>query len=229
VPIILGGRTGTGKTLLLHQLDNSIDLEGIANHRGSAFGSFITPQPSQIDFENRLAVALIKHRHQGFKHIVLEDEGNYIGARYIPHDLAHFFRRDSMVLLECELSRRLEITFKEYVVDAQQEYVNAFGSEQGLGEWLTFMQNRLHRIRKRLGGERLQRVQLLLDQAYRHQLDHGGLSLHKKWIELLLTEYYDPMYDYQIEKSGRKIAFRGGDAEVLEYLRDLETSSSKSA
>ncbi len=229
IPLILGGRTGTGKTLILHQLNNSIDLEGIANHRGSAFGSFISPQPSQIDFENRLAVNLIRHHHQRFKYIVLEDEGSYIGARYIPHDLAHFFKRDRMVLLECELDKRLEITFKEYVVGAQQEYVDVYGAEQGIGEWLIFMHDRLQRIRKRLGGERLQRVQQLLEQAYRHQLEHGDLSLHKHWIEVLLTEYYDPMYDYQIEKSGRKIVFRGGDADVLEYLQDLEISSSRIA
>ena len=221
-PLILGGRTGTGKTLLLHKLQNSIDLEGLAHHRGSTFGSFLTPQPSQIDFENRLAVALIKHRHQGFKHIILEDEGSYIGARYIPHELAQFFKRDSMVLLECELSKRLEITIKEYVLDAQREYGSEYGTERGLEEWLTFMQNRVYRIRKRLGGERLKRVQQLLEEAYRHQLDHDDLSLHKEWIELLLTEYYDPMYDYQIEKSGRAIVFRGEEKEVLEYLQGIE-------
>lgn len=225
IPVILGGRTGTGKTLLLRQLQHSIDLEAIANHRGSAFGGFTTPQPSQIDFENRLAVALIHHRHHGFIHLVLEDEGSYIGARYIPQELAQFFKRDDMVLLECELGERVEITFKEYVTDAQYQYQRIHGDEKGVPEWLTFMQERLHRIRKRLGGERLKRVRLLLDEAHRHQQEKGDLSLHKRWIELLLVEYYDPMYDYQIEKSGRKIVFRGQKDEVLEYLQSLEAGS----
>jgi hypothetical protein len=44
------------KTLLLNKFDNSIDLEGYANHRGSAFGNNVTPQPKQIDFENHLIV-----------------------------------------------------------------------------------------------------------------------------------------------------------------------------
>ncbi|MEN8255915.1 MAG: tRNA 2-selenouridine(34) synthase MnmH, partial [Verrucomicrobiota bacterium] len=57
VPVILGGRTGTGKTILLQQLENAVDLEAIANHRGSSFGRFTTPQPCPIDFENSLAWA----------------------------------------------------------------------------------------------------------------------------------------------------------------------------
>ena len=43
---VLAGRTGVQKTVLLNTLDNSIDLEGLANHRGSAFGAQNSPQPS---------------------------------------------------------------------------------------------------------------------------------------------------------------------------------------
>ncbi|HIE54665.1 MAG TPA: tRNA 2-selenouridine(34) synthase MnmH, partial [Chromatiaceae bacterium] len=50
-PLVVGGRTGAGKTILLKQLDHAIDLEGLAWHRGSAFGRHATPQPTQIDFE----------------------------------------------------------------------------------------------------------------------------------------------------------------------------------
>ena len=56
--VLLGGMTGTGKTQVLGQLDNALDLEGHANHRGSSFGRRATGQPSNIDFENRLAVDL---------------------------------------------------------------------------------------------------------------------------------------------------------------------------
>src|SRR5690606_38752546 len=54
--VVLGGLTGTGKTDVLRQLDNSIDLEAHAHHRGSSFGRHANAQPSQIDFENRLAI-----------------------------------------------------------------------------------------------------------------------------------------------------------------------------
>jgi tRNA 2-selenouridine synthase len=53
---VLGGMTGTGKTDVLLQLSNSLDLEGHAHHRGSSFGRHVSPQPAQIDFENRLAI-----------------------------------------------------------------------------------------------------------------------------------------------------------------------------
>lgn len=222
IPVILGGRTGVGKTQLLLQLANSIDLEMLANHRGSTFGRYISPQPSQIDFENRLAYALLQHKEKGYQYIILEDEGSYIGARYIPHELARFFKRDTLVLLESDLDQRIELTYKEYVIDAQQQYIEEYGNETGLAQWLEYMESRLFRIRKRLGGLRLKKVQDFLAEGYRSQLVNGDPFLHKEWIRLLLSEYYDPMYDYQIEKSGRKIAFKGGFAQVLEYLKSLE-------
>ena len=82
--LILGGRTGSGKTLLIHQLENSIDLEGLANHRGSSFGEFTTAQPSQIDFENELAYALIKHDAMNKGVLIVEDESRNIGRINIP-------------------------------------------------------------------------------------------------------------------------------------------------
>ncbi len=158
VPIILGGRTGTGKTILLRQLANCIDLEAIANHRGSAFGRFLTPQPSQIDFENRLSCSLINHRHHGYKYMVLEDEGSFIGTRYIPKELVLYFKRDSMVLLECDLEDRITTTFEEYVSGAQQDYVAFYGDDNALEHWFEDIQSSIGRIKKRLGGERLKRV-----------------------------------------------------------------------
>jgi tRNA 2-selenouridine synthase len=222
IPIILGGRTGTGKTILLRQLDNAIDLEAIANHRGSAFGRFLTPQPSQIDFENRLACALINHRHNDYKYMVLEDEGAYIGTRYIPKELALYFKQDSVVLLESGLDERIGITYDEYVSGAQQDYFELYGEESGLDHWLEDIQGSLGRIKKRLGGERLKRVAKLLAAGHEEQQENGNPELHKKWVELLLSEYYDPMYDYQIEKGNRTVLFRGDSNEVLQYLRTLE-------
>src|SRR5690554_7334628 len=51
---VLSGLTGTGKTDVLAPMQQSIDLEGLANHRGSSFGKHVSAQPSQIDFENNL-------------------------------------------------------------------------------------------------------------------------------------------------------------------------------
>lgn len=221
-PVILGGRTGTGKTILLRQLGNAIDLEAIANHRGSAFGRFLIPQPSQIDFENRLSCALINHRHSGYKYMILEDEGSYIGTRYIPKELALYFKQDSVVLLESGLDERIGITYDEYVRSAQRDYFDFYDEESGLNHWLEDIQNSFGRIKKRLGGERFKRVTKMLVAAHEEQQSGGDPELHKEWVELLLSEYYDPMYDYQIEKGNRTVLFRGNSDGVLQYLRTLE-------
>jgi tRNA 2-selenouridine synthase len=70
--VLLGGLTGSGKTEVLNQLPNGLDLEGLANHRGSSFGRHATPQPGQIDFENALAVDILKKRARGLQQFVIE-------------------------------------------------------------------------------------------------------------------------------------------------------------
>ncbi|CAG0901964.1 unnamed protein product [Cyprideis torosa] len=220
-PTILAGRTGTGKTLLLGRLNNSIDLEGLAHHRGSAFGAYLSPQPSQIDFENALAAALLQHAARGCRYLVVEDEGSYIGARHLPHPLAAFFKRESMVLLESGMQDRVSLTWREYVVEAQREWCGFLGDQEGLQGWYDQTIKRLKRIGKRLGGERLQRVQKALDVAHMQQLETGVAHGHRKWVEILLREYYDPMYDYQMKKSGRRVEFCGKFTEVEDYLLNL--------
>ena len=74
---LLSGRTSSAKTVIIKQLPNSIDLEGHANHRGSAFGRRLTPQPSPVSFECALTVDYLKHSKQN---LVVEDEGRTIGS-----------------------------------------------------------------------------------------------------------------------------------------------------
>ncbi len=217
IPIILGGRTGTGKTILLQQLKNRIDLEAIANHRGSSFGRFTTPQPSPIDFENRLAWALIQHTGAGHRHIILEDEGRNIGDRYLPRPLVEHYRKSDLVILERPMVERVQITFDEYITAAQADYLAAYGEESGTGEWLAYMGNCLDRIRKRLGGLRHQQITQLLHAAQ----ESGDPERHKEWIKQLLHDYYDPMYDYQLQNKSAHIVFKGNAPEVLGYLHSL--------
>lgn len=221
LPIILGGRTGTGKTQLLKQLPNSIDLEGAAHHRGSTFGGYWDPQPSQIDFENRLAYQIISRENQKFEYIVVEDEGAYVGARYIPKNLAAYFRQDGFVLLESDIEDRIKVIRAEYVEDAQTDYCLHYERRQALEVWHDDMRAKIHRIRKRLGGERTQRVVTHLQEGVEEQLSGKIGQQHGFWIEILLTEYYDPMYDYQMEQRGRSILFRGTKKSVVEYLQSF--------
>ena len=218
-PVVLGGRTGSGKTLLLKTLGHAIDLEGLANHRGSSFGRKITPQPSQIDFENALAYELIAREAAGRKKLVFEDEGRNVGRLYLPLPLHHRLESAPLVVLETAMQRRVEITFDEYVVQAQKVY-----EEAGIGDpftaWAKDIAAALQRIRKRLGSERSKEAEKMFESACRSQQRMGDIQAHKGWVEYLLREYYDPMYDYQIAKRSDRIVFRGDERAVREYFSE---------
>lgn len=219
-PIILGGRTGSGKTILLKNLHNSIDLEGLANHRGSSFGRKTTPQPTQINFENDLAYELIQKLDKGFKHLIFEDEGKGVGAVYIPKTFAAYLREAPLVILESPMQERIEITFNEYVAEAQKMYKDA-GFEDSLTVWRDDIQNAMNRIKKRLGSQRHQHVSNIFENAFNEQTRSGSLDAYKEWVKYLLIEYYDPMYDYQIQKRSEQVQFRGSSEEILEYFLQL--------
>ncbi|MCJ7765073.1 MAG: tRNA 2-selenouridine(34) synthase MnmH [Thiovulaceae bacterium] len=224
-PIILGGRTGSGKTILLKKVQNSIDLEGLANHRGSSFGRKITPQPRQIDFENDLAYDLIQKLERGFKHLVFEDEGKNIGTVYMPKAFAGYLAEGPLVILETPTKERVEITFDEYVVQAQKMYENA-GYDDALKAWKDDIQSAMKRIERRLGSQRHKELSDIFENALSEQMKSGSLDAYKEWVEYLLREYYDPMYDYQIQKRAGQVAFRGSGEEVLAYLANAEASLS---
>lgn len=220
-PIVLGGYTGSGKTIFLKNFDNFINLENIANHRGSSFGQHIMPQPTQINFENNLAYALIQHKHKGYKYMLLEDEGRHVGKCFIPQSLVEFFNDGLLVILEASFEERIQNTLTEYVIEAQAEYIKKFGIKDGLQEWFKYISNSIDKLQKRLGGECHQRIISSIDYAFKKQLQTGAYKLHENWIEILLKEYYDPMYLYQIQNKSNKITFQGDKKEVSEYLNSL--------
>ena len=219
---ILGGRTGSGKTLILRDIPNSIDLEGIARHRGSAFGRYAEPQPSQISFENALAYAQIEHNSKDYKALVIEDESRNIGQRYIPHELFEIFQKGRVVIVEVPLEKRVDITYDDYVLFAQREYDESYSNGLCEYNWYDTMLHNFRRIKKRLGSERYKKFIDIFESAWQYQQKTGDASRHKEWIGALLRDYYDPMYDYQIEKKRERIVFRGSSDEVKEYLRGFE-------
>ncbi|MBE6053047.1 MAG: tRNA 2-selenouridine(34) synthase MnmH [Clostridium sartagoforme] len=221
-PIVLTGYTGSGKTKLLEELENAIDLERIANHRGSSFGAHISPQPTQINFENNLAYDLIKKQNNGYKHLVFEDEGKNIGKNFIPQDFFNYFHSGDIVLLSSTLEERVENTLKEYVIEAQSEYNKVYNDEKALKEWFSYIYNSMDRLKKRLGGDRFKKVLEELNFAYTNQLATGSIDYHKYWIELFLKDYYDPLYSYSLEKNKDKIVFQGNYNEVIDYLSFLK-------
>ncbi|MEO5783060.1 MAG: tRNA 2-selenouridine(34) synthase MnmH, partial [Ginsengibacter sp.] len=110
---ILGGYTGSGKTLMLHELQNKgnnvIDLEGLANHKGSAFGGIgEKDQPSQEMFENVLALQLHANTipDKNFRPIWLEDESQRIGKLIIPNAFWEMMRESPVYFLDIPFKER---------------------------------------------------------------------------------------------------------------------------
>lgn len=219
-PLVIGGRTGVGKTLLLQEINDSIDLERLAWHRGSAFGLHATPQPSQIDFENALSIALLKHRAKGNPMLLIEDESRNIGSRNIPDYLFDTFKQAPLLILDEDTESRVNNTLQEYIVEALNEYQTLHGTQAGFEAWAEYLVQSLQKIRKRLGGSRHKELHDILIDAIRHQLTTGDIDRHRRWIESLLVEYYDPMYDYQIHKHTDRIAFKGNKEAMHKYLSD---------
>lgn len=218
--VLVGGLTGTGKTEVLAQLDNALDLEGHANHRGSSFGKHATPQPAQIDFENALAIDLLKKRAAGHEQFVVEDEGRIVGSCSLPLSLHQGMQRYPMVWLEDSFAGRVERILGDYVIDLSAEFVALHGAEQGQIAFAERLRQSLRNILKRLGGERYQRLAAIMDAALVEQQRNGAVDLHRGWIEALLGEYYDPMYAYQRASKAPRIEFSGERQAVVEYLRE---------
>ncbi len=101
---VLCGRTGCAKTRVIEQQPNAIDLEGLAHHRGSSFGRRPGGQPTQIDFENSLAIALLKQRAAQPTRILVEDESKLIGRCHLPFSLQDQIKSQPRIVIEESLA-----------------------------------------------------------------------------------------------------------------------------
>lgn len=167
---ILGGYTGSGKTLMLYHLERSgeqiVDLEGCANHRGSAFGSLCLPaQPTTEHFENRLA--MIWHALDGQRRTWIEDESHMVGACRLPETLFEQMRAAPVVAPLVSREMRLQRLVEIYGEAEPAELVACF-----------------ERLRKRLGDRDMRAAIALVEQD-----DLAGAAA------IALT-YYDKTYAY---------------------------------
>lgn len=218
-PIILSGRTGIGKTIFLKKVNQKIDLEGLYHHRGSVFGKHVNPQPTQIDIENKLSIELIRYLEQGHRNIIIEDEGGNIGSRRLPECLFTKMKQSPIVLLEETLDERIEITYQEYITEALTEYQTYHGKDKGYDKWIEQLHQSIDKIQRRLGGVRYKELKAKLSESIQ-QYALGNTDNFKEWIKILLVDYYDPMYDYQLSKKQNRIAFKGDKNAVLNYLTE---------
>lgn len=216
---ILSGMTGTGKTEIVNQLDNAIDLEGAANHKGSSFGRPLDNQPAQIDFENRIGIDLLKIKdHLPDATVVLEDESRNIGQRHIPHYFSDCMAQSQFVVIEMDFEERLERLWQEYVIERYQKTI-AFYGETGEQAFSSYLRESLLRVKKRLGGLRTKELLASMDSAI--EIQHtDNFNSHRHWLAALTSEYYDPMYSYQLEKKKDLVVFRGSRPEVIDWLQN---------
>jgi len=213
--VVLSGRTGTGKTRVLNQLPNPVDLEGLANHRGSSFGRQVTPQPSQIDFENRLAVAMLKAHHHVGGPVYLEDESRLVGRCALPESLRERMASAPLMVLDQPLEERVMIIREDYVDQMAADYIERDGEDAGWLNFRDYLLSALDRIRKRLGGQRHSQLRKMMEEALDLQQQAGDISAHHEWIQALLKDYYDPMYDYQLNQKEGRIVVQGGPETIL--------------
>ena len=136
---ILGGYTGSGKTLILQELngkgDSVIDLEKLANHKGSAFGAIgEAPQPTQEMFENLLAINLFEVKRDT-PAVWIEDESQRIGKMIIPNAFWENMRTSPVYFLDIPFEERLKFLVDTYGIFEKEKLADS-----------------IERINKRLGG-----------------------------------------------------------------------------
>ncbi len=218
--MIIGGKTGSAKTHLLNALNYSVDLEGLANHRGSAFGKRIQGQPSQIDFENQLAIALLKLPFEKAQKVFLEDESRSIGSMSIPKEFHDKMTASPIAMLEETMEARVETIYKDYIYSNFQDFQND-NAEAAQENFSDFLLGSLQRIQRRLGAEKFTELHTTMEQALTLNDPAESEALHRQWIERLLTDYYDPMYEYQMNKKLDRVIYRGNREEFLAWASHI--------
>ena len=205
--LVLRGLTGVGKTRLLLRLEEEgypvIDLEGLAGHRGSAFGGLgLPPQPTQKGFEARLWDKL---RHIGpGAYALAEGESPNIGRLVLPPPVYQSLQEETTLWVNASLDGRVRNILADYPAtdDLREAFIQP-----------------IQALKRRLGGERVADLLELLRRG--------------AWARLvrdLMVHYYDPLYrhtcperrieiDIEPEEAGLR-RLKAAIEEVLEKPRD---------
>lgn len=200
--IVIGGCTGSGKSEILRELKNQgeqvIDLEHLANHKGSAFGGLMQPpQPTTEQFQNELFEELLILDVN--KRIWIEDESISIGKVFLPNDFWNRMGVSPVIEIELEKPKRVQRLVQEYGKSDPQEFLQS-----------------MERIVTKLGGQHF--------KAAKEKLLQGDMTAT---IDILLT-YYDKAYRSGLEKKKARInstlAWDGKNvASVVQELMTLTT------
>ena len=197
--VVIGGKTGTGKTRLLSLLEKykyqTVDLEGFACHRGSTFGGLgMNEQPSNEQFENIIAEKL--NTFKCSSNIFIEAESANIGKCRIPHELFNQMNHSRRIEILRSESNRLDELIDTYSVFKKEE-----------------LQESVLRIKKRLGPQRTKSALEAIN--------------NEKWdiVCRSVLDYYDRCYDF--EKIGKTnitlldLTDKNYDEQILELIKNV--------
>jgi tRNA 2-selenouridine synthase len=172
--VVIGGRTGSAKTAVLHELtrrgEQVLDLEAITNHKGSAFGALMEdPQPTSEQAANDIFRVL--NAFDSARIVYVEDESRSVGRVFLPEDLFTAIQRAPIIVLDVPFEQRV------------QHLVEVYGaaSAEGLIDSFT-------RIRTKLGGERWAAAVAFVQQGDLASATRIGLEYYDKTYEHCLTK-----------------------------------------
>lgn len=201
--IVLCGSTGVGKTTILKNLDKQtipvLDLEKLANHRGSAFGHVGLGRPATAQqFDTAILNHLKELEHNPY--VIVECESKRIGNVYVPDVLYQAMQRGPRILLRADIEIRITRLIEEYtdLYDHNRAAIEAS----------------IEALRPRLGKRKTDCM--LADLLI------GNI---RQVVRVLLEDYYDPLYGYDtIEENKFAAIINANDLEqastdIIDFLK----------
>lgn len=203
--LVVRGLTGVGKTQLLHRLQQEgypvVDLEGLANHRGSAFGGLgMGDQPRQKLFEARLWAQLEQNTDAGY--LVTEGESRHIGRLIVPPRFHAAMQEQVSIWVEAPIDYRVKVILDDY--PARDDLSATFEPP-------------IRALKERLGKAAIADLLDLLNQ--------------KRWPELarrLMIDYYDPLYMHSCPERSLKLRVTNLEKGVVDLKRAITKLSAVS-
>lgn len=203
--VVLHGLTGVGKTEMLTRLAQkgmpALDLEGLAQHRGSVFGKVgMPPSPSQKAFESSIVKFLTDIGENGI--FLVECESRRLGNLLVPPPLMKAIKNGCRVLLYAPLEERIRRLKSEYTL--------------GPGQNVKALQDATAALEKKIGPSRVEEL--------RRMLAAGNFEAVAVY---LLKEYYDPLYKYpggpspDFDLSVDTSDFEKALEQICSYIKDL--------
>lgn len=196
--IVLHGHTGTGKTRILQRLQNMIDLEDLAQHQSSLFGGLNRQPRSQKSFDSCLSSMIPFFGEEPY---FIEGESRKMGNIYLPARLAEAMSNGHLVLVSCDLEKRIERIVEDYPIHDEETRSKVYSI--------------LQQLRPRLGGSRVERLCRLLEGGELAEL-----------VRVLLVDYYDKRYDNSLNTHRFDLQINSDNidaatAELSEYRRSI--------